>query len=37
MTQKAVHLTKIEKPIIFNEVAPTMLTDQTMAERKQKF
>lgn len=36
MTQKAVHLTKIEKPIIFNEVAPTMLTDQTMAERKQK-
>lgn len=31
-----VQLTKLDKPMIFNDVAPTYLTDETMNERKQK-
>lgn len=34
--KKEVQLTKVPKPMIFTNVAPTYLTDETMLERKQK-
>ncbi|WP_348921307.1 M24 family metallopeptidase [Enterococcus rotai] len=34
--KKEVQLTKVSKPMIFTDVAPTYLTDETMLERKQK-
>lgn len=36
MEQLDIKLTKLDKPMIFNDVAPTFLTDETMNERKQK-
>ncbi|WP_271492410.1 M24 family metallopeptidase [Enterococcus sp. 5H] len=36
MNNVNVQLAKIEKPMIFNDVAATYLTDETMNERKQK-
>ena len=36
MKKPEVQLTKISKPVIFTNVAPTFLTDKTMDERKQK-
>lgn len=36
MNNVNVQLAKIDKPMIFNDVAPTYLTDETMNERKQK-
>ncbi|MBO0473782.1 hypothetical protein IGL98_003453 [Enterococcus sp. DIV0840] len=36
MKKPEIQLTKVSKPMIFNDVAPTFLTDETMGERKQK-
>jgi len=36
MKQSEIQLTKLPKPMIFTDVAPTFLTDETMDERKQK-
>ncbi|MGX7149842.1 M24 family metallopeptidase [Enterococcus ureasiticus] len=36
MKKPEIQLTKVSKPMIFNDVAPTFLTDETMDERKQK-
>lgn len=36
MKNSEIQLTTITKPMSFNDVAPTFLTDETMSERKQK-
>lgn len=36
MKQSEIQLTKLPKPMIFTDVPPTFLTDETMNERKQK-